>query len=404
MCSSLGKCYLLHVSNHIFSIDFALTFVSSFTWVPYFMMMSGFILTYGRLTSSEPQKLAPFLTFVKARLLSIYPFYVAGLFSALALQLNTHGLASFKQAEFIVSLALLQAWIPSLTERVLQPQCWFLSCIVSYWMLHNILYKKISVLSMRQLLHVLLFCWLTPLVLLVCLATLFHDSEWYLDHHWQDTRSWTDIMVIMLKLHPFCYLHIYVFGIATACLYVKMEGSTTFDSGTRRLGDAKTRSLALEAIGCGLNIKTLCMNYGVSLGYAGLLTIFVASKWVSVGLSLRLGFLAPLHGLTMIGMVRNHDPLSRFFSYSWLPALGNLSYTQYIFQFICFSVWGRAFASFGFWAFLAACAVFGYVAIQKPLKELNGPLRPKAWGLLAMRFHWLGTAVELFRQMVSAVL
>jgi peptidoglycan/LPS O-acetylase OafA/YrhL len=343
------------------------------------MMMSGFILTYGTLTSSEPQNLAPVLTFVKARLLSIYPLYIAGLFSALALQLNIHGLASFEQTEFIVSLALLQAWIPRLTERVLQPQCWFLSCIVPYWMLHNMLYKKISVLSMQQLLHLLVFCWLAPLGLLLCLATLFHDSEWYLDHHWQDTRGWTDMMVVVLKFHPFCYLHIYVFGIATACLYVKMEGSTTtFDSSTRqlRLGDA--------ANGWGHVVQTSCMNYGVSLGYAGLLTVFVASKWVSVGLSLRLGFLAPLHGLTMIGMIKNHDPLSRFFSYSWLPALGNLSYPQYIFQFICFSVWGRAFASFGFWAFLAACAVVGYVAIQKPLKELNGPLRPKACGLLAI--------------------
>ena len=377
---------LLHMSNHI-KYRFTLTFVSSFTWVPYFMMMSGFILTYGQLTSSDPQKLAPVLTFVKARLFSIYPLYITGLFSALALQLNSHGLASFKQAEFIVSLALLQAWIPTFTERVLQPQCWFLSCIVPYWMLHNMLYRKISVLSMRQLLHVLLFCWLAPLVLLFCLATLFHNSEWYLDHHWQDTRGWTDIIVIMLKFHPFCYLHIYVFGIATACLHVKMEGSTTSYSGTSRLGDAetRTRSLAVNQSGFGCNpLGTLCLNYGVSLGYVGLLTIFVASKWVPVGLSLRLGFLAPLHGITMIGMVRNHDPLSRLFSYGWLPALGNLSYPQYIFQFVCFSVWGRAFASFGFWAFLATCSVVGYVAIQKPLKELNCPLRPKAWGLLAM--------------------
>jgi hypothetical protein len=342
-----------------------------YTWVPYFMMMSGFILSYARLTSRDPNRVVPVLDFVQARLFGIYPLYLAGLLIALALQLHTHGVSSFKPVEFVLSIFLMQAWIPGYTEHVLQPHCWFLSCIVPYWFMHNELYRRIRGMSLHNLLSLLVMCWLVPLVLLCIAAAALNNTDWYLDHHWQSTKSSLDIVVIALKFHPVCYLHIYVFGIATACLQMKV----------RELG-----------------IQIPIFRYGVSVGYAGLLVIFFSSKLVALpseGLTLRLGALAPLHALTMVGMVMNEDPLSRLFSWGILPGLENLSYPQYIMQFVCFAVWGHAFADFGYWVFLASTALVGYYVVQRPLKSMKLPPSTKVKGLLgiaALPFIFVGMA------------
>jgi predicted peptidase len=342
-----------------------------YTWVPYFMMMSGFILSYARLTSRDPNKVVPVLDFVQARIFGIYPLYLAGLLIALALRLHTHGGSSFKPVEFVLSIFLMQAWIPGYTEHVLQPHCWFLSCIVPYWFMHNMLYRRIRGMSLHNLLTLLAMCWLVPLVLLCIAAAALNNTDWYLDHHWQSTKSSLDIFVIVLKFHPVCYLHIYVFGIATACLQMKV----------RELG-----------------LTPAIFKYGVSVGYAGLLVIFFSSKLVALpseGLTLRLGALAPLHALTMVGMVMNDDPLSRLFSWGILPGLENLSYPQYIMQFVCFAVWGHAFADFGYWVFLASSALVGYYVVQRPLKSMKLPPSTKAKGLLgiaALPFIFVGMA------------
>jgi hypothetical protein len=331
-----------------------------YTWVPYFMMMSGFILSYSRLSSRDPNKVVPVLDFVQSRIFSIYPLYLAGLLIALALQLQTHGVSSFKAVEFVLSIFLMQAWIPGYTEQVLQPHCWFLSCIVPYWFMHNMLYRWIRGMSLHNLLSLLAMCWLVPLVLLCIAAAAFNNTDWYLDHHWQSTKSSLDIFVIVLKFHPLCYLHIYVFGIATACLQTKV----------RELG-----------------LTPAIFKYGVSVGYTGLLVIFFVSKLVALpseGLTLRLGALAPLHALTMVGMAMNDDPLSRLFSWGILPGLENLSYSQYILQFVCFTVWGHAFADFGYWVFLASSAMVGYYVVQRPLKSIKLPPSTKAKGVLGI--------------------
>jgi hypothetical protein len=352
-----------------------------YTWVPYFMMMSGFILSYARLASRDPNKVVPVLDFLQARIFGIYPIYLAGLLIALALRLHTDGVSSFKPVEFVVSIFLIQAWIPGYTEHVLQPHCWFLSCIVPYWFMHDQLYRRIKGMSLQNLLSLLAMCWLVPLVLLCIIAAALDNADWYLDHQWQSTKSSLDIFVIMLKFHPFCYLHIYVFGIATACLQMKV----------RELG-----------------LTPAIFQYGVSVGYAGLLVIFFSSKLVALpseGLTLRLGALAPLHALTMVGMAMNEDPLSQFFSWGILPGLENLSYPQYIMQFVCFTVWGHAFADFGYWVFLASSALVGYYVVQRPLKSMNLPFSTKAtgiFGIAALPFIFVVMAV-LQREMSQAI-
>lgn len=38
---------------------------------------------------------------------------------------------------------------------------------------------------------------------------------------WQQTSQWQDILVLMLKFHPLCYFHIYVFGMCIAVIYIR---------------------------------------------------------------------------------------------------------------------------------------------------------------------------------------
>ena len=93
-----------------------------FTWVPWFMMLSGFVLSFSRLTSKDPDKLEPISVFFFKRVRGIYPLYLAGLLSAAAVSAVSTGrpysLGTF--GETIASTLLLQAWFPWMTEQVNQ--------------------------------------------------------------------------------------------------------------------------------------------------------------------------------------------------------------------------------------------------------------------------------------------
>lgn len=97
-------------------------------------MLSGFILTYARLSSSNPDKLDPLLIFVKNRVRSIYPLYLCSLITAIAIdavkQLKVYGTFTLDPGPTVASVFLVQAWVPQYVEFVYQNQCWFLSCIV----------------------------------------------------------------------------------------------------------------------------------------------------------------------------------------------------------------------------------------------------------------------------------
>jgi hypothetical protein len=122
--------------------------------------------------------------------------------------------------------------------------------------------------------------------------------------------------VVALKFH--LLICEYVFGIATACLQMKVRelGFTPAHSGT-------ASRLLMQAVNDFLSSK-----------------VAIPSE----GLTLRQGAGAPLHALTMIGMATIH---CRDFSWGILPGLANLFHPQYIMQFVCFTVWGPRLCGFG---------------------------------------------------------
>jgi hypothetical protein len=96
--------------------------------------------------------------------------------------------------------------------------------------------------------------------------------------------------------------------------------------------------------------------------------IFALSPWVPVPaakLTFRLGVLLPLQGLSLMGLAIGQDPLAKLFALRPLRPLANLSYPQYLFQFVAFNIWSR-YTGIGYWAFLVALSMAGYFFVQKP--------------------------------------
>lgn len=175
-----------------------------FTWVPWFMMLSGYVLSIARLQSSDPDKLDTWNLFTAKRVKSIYPLYLTGLLTWAAMEawIENKPFTLGTPLETFASLFLLQAWLPNVTEFVMQPHCWFLSCIIPFWMLHNETYRFSKKWSTKSLWIVLCILSAAPwLFFLIAIP----NNEWYQQHSWQGTGTVIDTFVVMLKFHPIFY-------------------------------------------------------------------------------------------------------------------------------------------------------------------------------------------------------
>merc|ERR1711871_401011 len=83
-------------------------------------------------------------------------------------------------------------------------------------------------------------------------------------------------------------------------------------------------------------------RHGATLGYVGLALVFFVpgARPPASKLSCRLGLLAPLQGLILLGLSAGEDPISRLFSHSTLERFGEASFAQYVLQFLLFRAWG----------------------------------------------------------------
>jgi len=319
-----------------------------YTWVPWFMMVSGFILTYSRVNSKEPSKLDPIPVFMRRRLLGMYPLYLAALLVAISIDwVKKGGELYIPPAEMLASLLLLQAWFPTMTENSYQTHCWFVSCIVPYWLLHNHMYLFMLKRSSRTLCRMLAFCSILPFAGLVVIPTAMGEPlTWFK----QRTPSgavvtWLDTLVVMLKFHPFFYLHIYVAGMLLAFLVQRRY--------------------------------FIVPRNGLSASYFGLFSVFLIGSRVgypAAKLVCRLGGLIPLQGLILAVISENdsRDPLVYLFS--MLNQLGDLSYPQYIFQFIAWNTW-KMWTGVGYWVWLESLSLIGFYFIQKRSGELGIAVR-----------------------------
>ena len=317
----------LGVLRYVASLHVALTHLSrrgdmprwrvldfGYTWVPWFFMLSGFVLTRAGMRKA-PQRatLRGSVRFLLRRLRNVYPLYVAALGVALALSGSGVGLRRLR--ELWAQSLLLQSWAPQLTERCLQMHCWFLSSIALHWLLFPAMLQALNRLTPRSCALLLLPCTLPGL-----LPLLAPRPDWYQAHATGATTCAADLYVVALKFHPFAHLHTFAFGMLLA-------------RAADRLGD-KSRPHPVPLI-------PWLARRGHALGALALLAAFCAPGLAPRGhkLGFRLGALNLLQAPLLLASCDVHPQSVLSPLFAGLDWLGDYAYAQYLLQFAAFRLW-----------------------------------------------------------------
>ena len=212
------------VMGHLYQMnalpDSAYLFSWGFTWVPWFFMLSGFVLTHARLQSKDPYRHESAILFLRKRTATVYPLYAMGL--GVALVINWwRGYALPEWYELFAQGFFLQSWLPWLPERTVQVHCWFLSAMLPYWLLYDVLLHHIvfPITRIRPAGLVLVLLALPPWLVYIFPGSLpGGDPQWYSTHKTGVLTTRTDFAVVVLKFHPVCYVHVFIFGMVLARL------------------------------------------------------------------------------------------------------------------------------------------------------------------------------------------
>lgn len=318
-----------------------------FTWVPWFFMLSGFILGAAELRKPRGETV---VDYVSRRMVTIYPLYAVGLLVACFSAAWSHG--KTPPAWMLVLQAfLLQAWLPEITEFGLQMQCWFLSCLVVYWAIFPFLMRRVSTLSLGQTLTGMLVACCLPAVYLLIPGLCYEDFWWYRSHHWGHMRDEKDFLVVALKFHPLCFVHVFILG----TLLARMRACLLALGNTRPLLQVLVQLLA-------------------PAGYAGLALVFMlpTARPPFAKISARLFCLLPLQAAILLGLAGLPGQPQPFLARLVMPLnfLESYSYSVYVVQFICMNLWCWQDFSLPFFVFLTACAVLMQLLVQKPAEKL----------------------------------
>eukprot|EP00931_Biecheleriopsis_adriatica_P041196 TRINITY_DN23575_c1_g1_i1.p1 TRINITY_DN23575_c1_g1~~TRINITY_DN23575_c1_g1_i1.p1 ORF type:complete len:1725 (-),score=288.88 TRINITY_DN23575_c1_g1_i1:45-5219(-) len=346
----IASCHV--VVGHLYARDATpdvYTFSWGFTWVPWFFMLSGFILCAAELRKPRGETS---MGYVSRRLVTIYPVYALGLIVSCVL---ASGQGSLPPAWVLVLQAwLLQAWLPLITEWGLQMQCWFLSCLTVYWFFFPMIVKRVAKMSAREVFVGISLTFLLPSMYLLIPDLYFANAMWYRYHSWGHMRDVKDFLVVMLKFHPLCYLHVFVLGMLLA-----------------RLRQLLPEQVKAEREG---KILRLAMHLMAPLAYALLVVVFTAPplRPPFAKLSARIFALLPVQAAILLGLAglpgQSQPVLARMVAP--LNFLESYSYSVYVVQFICMTLWRWEDFSLPFFFFLASTAIFTQLLVQKPAEKL----------------------------------
>ena len=176
-------------------------------------MLSGFVLTHARLSSPDPNATDPPGRFIVKRLASVYPIYALGL--VLVEVTRAAGGRSLPESWILTIQAwLLQSFVPNATEKALQAHCWFLSALVLYWVLFRPLYTRGAGAGRGPASSALILS-LVPHVASLALPAALGALR-YAGHRYGNFDDGNDAFVVLVKFHPLCYLHVFVFGMVLA--------------------------------------------------------------------------------------------------------------------------------------------------------------------------------------------
>jgi peptidoglycan/LPS O-acetylase OafA/YrhL len=262
-----------------------------FTWVPWFFMLSGYVLMHARLNSRTPNRIDTPTTALWKRTSSIFPMYAIGVILDMVVFL-ARGSTLPDYHILIGQSFLVQSWVSYLTENALQSHCWFLSAMVIYWLCFGPAYRCIRSISLRGTVFFMFVLALIPWFS-VWIPMSMDNLTFYKSHQHGKITDIVDHLVITLKFNPICYAHVFLFGM---CL-------SRFRNHVTRREDSYETSEKKRP--CCQNVLMVPFRSGACLGYLGLFVSFIILKEAGAAkakISARLGILMPLQGFILLGL------------------------------------------------------------------------------------------------------
>lgn len=284
-----------HYSNPQWFGWFAPIVNSGYISVSFFLLLSGFILTYNYAERGAKGELGA-ARFWKARLSRLYPVYLFTLLISVGMLMEeyhsqTPGMFA---AGLVLTPLLLQGWHPVLATFWNTP-AWTLSTEVFFYALFPFLIRRPAPRSTRWLAVLLAVFWIAGM-LSPALYMYFHPDG---DLH--PGRYTTGVWMRALKFTPLPHLPSFLFGMALGALNerIPMRGWTRM-----LLGAA-----GFSAIYC-------VLYYGDHMPYP----------------LMHDGLLMPLFGALILGLA-GENPLSRIFGFRLFVMVGEASYCLYLLHF-----------------------------------------------------------------------
>ncbi|CAE8635125.1 unnamed protein product [Polarella glacialis] len=145
-----------------------------FTWVPWFFMLSGFVLFSAHLKNPKEESM---IQYVMRRSVTIYPLYAVSLIPSFIIAKYLGNLQA-DWGTLVAQCFLMQAWWPGWTESALQMHCWFLSCMVVYWFFFKPLEYCFKNLSLLRTCMLMAFLFFLPWLLIMVPAIAQQPLDW----------------------------------------------------------------------------------------------------------------------------------------------------------------------------------------------------------------------------------
>ena len=284
-----------HFSNPQWFGPFAPIVDNGYTAVSFFLLLSGFILSYNYSARAQRGELVHWKFWV-ARLSRLYPIYVFALILSLGMlhgewQARSHG--GF-YAGLLLTPLLLQGWSPSLATFWNTP-AWTMSTEAFFYLVFPFVVRWRRPQTNAGTVALLGFFWVCGLTLPLLYMHFHPDGD---PHPGRYTEGF---WIRALKFSPPPHLPSFLFGMALADL----------DGRIRRTGWPR-----------------LLLGIG---GVGGLYTILRFGAHIPYVL-MHDGLLMPLFGLAILGLA-GENLLARFFGFAPFVALGQASYCLYILHF-----------------------------------------------------------------------
>eukprot|EP00299_Pterocystis_sp_00344_P017819 c8927_g1_i2.p1 GENE.c8927_g1_i2~~c8927_g1_i2.p1 ORF type:complete len:656 (-),score=147.65 c8927_g1_i2:34-2001(-) len=307
-------------------------------WTTFFFILSGFVLTYAKLTSRNPSKPDPLFQFLKRRLVTIYPLFglvfVFGVWVSVYVSFITPTVTD--GFLFLGALLLQHSWYPYTELLRVIPwymPTWFISALFWYWLFFGPLYRFIRSRSIGQVWAVVIGCIVYGCALIVGCAL--------------DQRFLA--FVAMTKFFPIWYVHFFVAGMAYARIYLAVPVE---EQNNRRW-----------------------LKYGASFVVVTYLILVFTVDESDVIKCFKYSICVISHGLLTMSLASGCDPLSKIMQLPFLDYLGNLSYPQYIIHPLLLALCGSQTPRGLVWMLLVGVSWLCHIVIVKPTTRWLQPKR-----------------------------